>query len=181
MINKKIFKSCFAILSFLGTVGLMTNRSALALPSYFKLPTSLAVQAATTAVETCKNQGYEVTATVVNAEGRIQAVVRGDEATPHTIENSFNKAYSVVTLGPVQKVDSTEAIRKSMVPNPFPIGDLSLPPVPLAGLTFNPGGLAIRYDSKIIAGLGVSGAPAGTVDQGCAQKGIDKIQAELAK
>ena len=58
------------------------------------LPSSLALTIAQTALETCKANGYSVSVTIVGRYGEVRAQVRGDQAGPHTIENSFRKAYT---------------------------------------------------------------------------------------
>jgi len=134
------------------------------------LPAIAAAKAVLAAVQACRTKGYNVTATVVNPDGMIEAVLRGDQATPHTIENSFNKAYTAVSLGPIQKVDSTAKIYDAMKLNPG-FGTWPLPPAPIRGFTFNPGGLAIMVNGEYLAAIGVSGAPKGTIDEECAQAG----------
>jgi uncharacterized protein GlcG (DUF336 family) len=151
--------------------------SVLALPTYYKLPVDLAVEAATEAVQACKAQGYNVTATVVNTEGNVQVVIRGDNAAPHTIENSFNKAYTIATLGSIMKVNTTsEIVTKSVsnTPTSYP-----LPRTPLKGLAFQPGAVAIKVGEQIVGALGASGAPGGQYDEACVQQGLAKIQAKL--
>ena len=143
-----------------------------------KLPASAAFKAVEVAVSTCRERGYAVTATVVNDEGAVVAVLRGDGATPHTVENSFNKAYTAISLGPIQKVDSTARIQESMKMNPG-FGTWALPPAPLRGFTFNPGGLVLYSGGEVVGGLGVSGAPKGVVDEGCAFKGRDAANVML--
>jgi uncharacterized protein GlcG (DUF336 family) len=130
------------------------------------------MRAVEAAVLTCRQLGYAVTATVVNREGALQAVLRGDGASPHTIENSFNKAYTAISLGPIQKVDSTAKIYESMKMNPG-FGTWPLPATPIRGFTFNPGGLAIMVNDAYLASIGVSGAPKGVIDEQCAFKGRD--------
>lgn len=134
------------------------------------LPASAAFRAAQVAVDTCRERGYSVTATVVNSEGAIVAVLRGDGATPHTVENSFNKAYTAISLGPIQRVDSTAKIFDSMKMNPG-FGNWPLPPAPIRGFTFNPGGLVLSSAGELVGGIGVSGAPKGTIDEGCSSMG----------
>lgn len=136
------------------------------------LPAEAAFRAAEVAVDTCRQQGYNVTATVVNSEGALVAVLRGDGATPHTVENSFNKAYTAISLGPIQKVDSTAKIYDAMKMNPG-FGTWPLPPNPIRGFTFNPGGLVLYSGGELVGGIGISGAPKGTIDEGCALKGRD--------
>ena len=62
------------------------------------LTASIAMTIAQTAIETCKANGYAVSATVVGRNGEIIVQVRGDNTAPHTIENSFRKAYTARTL-----------------------------------------------------------------------------------
>src|SRR6476646_349680 len=69
------------------------------------LPLSVAVAAATEAINSCKANGYDVTATVVDVAGTPQVVLRGDHAVIHTKDSSFRKAYTVVTMGPIFHVD----------------------------------------------------------------------------
>jgi len=136
------------------------------------LPSAAAARAVESAVLACRQLGYAVTATVVNPEGALQAVLRGDGASPHTIENSFNKAYTAISLGPIQKVDSTAKIYESMKMNPG-FGTWPLPATPIRGFTFNPGGLAIMVNGAYLASIGVSGAPKGVIDEQCAFQGRD--------
>lgn len=150
-----------------------------ALPKTYQLPAELAVEAALTAVQACQKDGYNVTATVVNAEGGVQTVIRGDGATPHTLDNSLNKAFTVITLGPIVKLDSTEAIAKKMTPTPLPVGALPLAPTPLQGISFSTGGIAIKAGDQLLGALGVSGSPGGNLDQACAIQGLDKIKSRL--
>ena len=62
------------------------------------LTAAVAITIAQTAIETCKAQGYAVSATVVGRNGEIIVQVRGDNSPPHTLENSFRKAYTARTL-----------------------------------------------------------------------------------
>jgi uncharacterized protein GlcG (DUF336 family) len=74
---------------------------------HYSLPLNLAVDAATQAVHVCTEHGYQVTATVVDMDGVPQVALRGDGATIHTAESSFEKAYAVVTLGPIFGFDTS--------------------------------------------------------------------------
>ena len=116
---------------------------------------------------------------MVNREGLVQAVIRGDDATPHTIEYSLYKAFTLITLGPITKEDSTEAIAKKKTPAPLPVGSVPLAPNPITGLSFSTGGLAIKVADQLVAAIGVSGSPNGDLDQACGIKGIEKIKSRL--
>jgi uncharacterized protein GlcG (DUF336 family) len=55
------------------------------------LSASIATTIAQTAIETCKANGYAVSATVVGRNGEVIVQVRGDNTGPHTIENSMRR------------------------------------------------------------------------------------------
>jgi uncharacterized protein GlcG (DUF336 family) len=141
------------------------------------LPLSAAVIAAQTAVDTCKANGYEVTATVVDVSGTPQVVLRGDHAVIHTKDSSFRKAYTVVTMGPIFHVDTTSGFVGVLAKYP-PLLAQSLVSTP--NVTALPGGVAFKVGDEIIAGLGVGGAPGGDKDEVCAQAGVAKV-ADLLK
>src|SRR3954466_15133332 len=53
---------------------------------------------ATTAAETCKGQGYRVSVIVVGRNGEPLVQLRGEDASPHTYDFSFYKAYTARTF-----------------------------------------------------------------------------------
>jgi uncharacterized protein GlcG (DUF336 family) len=142
------------------------------------LPTTLAVKAASTSVTSCDRKGYKVTASVLNPEGNILVVIRNQEAGPHTIENSFNKAYTSVSFGRAYNLDSTRAILSGIKPGKG-IGEFPLPASPLKGLSYSVGGINITSNGSLIGSIGVSGSPNGDLDESCAYEGLKAIQAEL--
>src|SRR5262245_20116404 len=77
------------------------------------LSLATALTIATTAADTCKGQGYRISVTVVGREGQALVVLRGDGASPHTVENSRRKAYTARTF----RVPSRE-IAKRVKDNP---------------------------------------------------------------
>src|SRR5262245_62997495 len=62
------------------------------------LSLATALTIAQTAYETCTQQGYRVSVTVVGRTGEVIVQMRGDNAPPHTMENSFRKAYTSRTF-----------------------------------------------------------------------------------
>src|SRR4030095_15679191 len=58
------------------------------------LSAATALTIAETAIATCTANGYRVSATVVGRNGEVIVQIRGDGTGPHTMENSFKKAYS---------------------------------------------------------------------------------------
>ncbi|HSE48740.1 MAG TPA: heme-binding protein [Terriglobales bacterium] len=176
---RRVLGSVVVVLLVLGGVRLWTQSAAPAptLRTMKALPAAWSVEAAMAAVDDCRAKGQNVSASVVGADGIRQVVIRGDGASPHTVENSFNKGYTMITLGPIQKKDSTGEIAAAMTRSPAT--STTMPAASLPGLTFTPGGVAVKVDGVIIAGLGVSGAPSGDIDEGCARAGLAKIEAHL--
>src|SRR6202795_3356388 len=72
------------------------------------LSLATALTIATTAIETCKGNGYRVSATVVGRGGEVIVQLRGDDTGPHTIENSQKKAYTSRTF----RISSGEFVQR---------------------------------------------------------------------
>jgi len=141
-------------------LGLCPSPLHAAVPMRPILPSRAALRAVNMAVEACRQKGYNVTATVVNLEGAIIAVLRGDDATPHTIEHSHNKAYTSITTGPIFKVGSTAKIYDAFHHQKRPgVGTWAMPAAPTRGISFNEGGLELIANGFVVGGLGVSGTP----------------------
>ena len=127
------------------------------------LSLAAALTIAMTAADLCKSQGYTVSVTVVGRNGEVILQMRGDNAPPHTVENSFRKAYSARTF----RVPSGELVQR-VKDNP------TLGAVHLTGIIAAQGALPIKVGDDVIGAVGVSGAPGGEKDEVCAKAGIDK-------
>jgi uncharacterized protein GlcG (DUF336 family) len=132
------------------------------------LPAALAVEAAQTAIATCKGQGYNVSVYVTDRSGSPQVLVVADGAGPLSKEVARRKAYTAATL----RVSTADFAKR------------------VAGGGFNPavfdpqlataqGGLPIKVGNDTIGAIGVSGAPGGDKDEACAQAGLAKISDHL--
>src|SRR3984957_21110971 len=72
----------------------------LALPAQAQLLThkdlslAIATTIAQTALEKCTAEGYGVSVVVVDRAGETIVALRGDKASPHTMENARRKAYT---------------------------------------------------------------------------------------
>jgi uncharacterized protein GlcG (DUF336 family) len=130
------------------------------------LATALAI--ATTAAETCKGQGYRVSATVVGRSGEVIVQLRGDDAGPHTMENSLRKAYTARTF----RVASGEMANR-LKDNPTAAF------VHLTNVIALAGALPIKIGEEVIGAAGVSGAPGGDKDEACVKAGLDKVADQL--
>jgi uncharacterized protein GlcG (DUF336 family) len=132
------------------------------------LSLATALTIAITAADTCKAQGHRVSVTVVGREGQVLVVLHGDNASPHTVENSRRKAYTARTF----RVASGEIARR-VKDNP------TLGLVHLSGVIALQGALPIKIGEEVIGAVGVSGAPGGDKDEVCAKAGIDKVADQL--
>jgi uncharacterized protein GlcG (DUF336 family) len=132
------------------------------------LTASIAIAIAQTAIETCKANGYAVSATVVGRNGEIIVSVRGDNTGPHTIENSMRKAYTARTFRSPSGalVDRLKA-------------DPTLGLIHLNNVIANQGALPIKVGDEVIGAAGASGAPGGEKDEACVKAGIDKVADQL--
>jgi uncharacterized protein GlcG (DUF336 family) len=143
---------------------------------HYSLPLALALEAATEAVRVCAQHGYRVTATVVDMDGIPQVALRGDGATVHTGESSFEKAYTVVTLGPMFDFDTSGGLFDLVKTNPY---------APRLATIRNvmalPGAVAFKWKNAIVGALGVGGAPGGDKDEVCARAGVAKVADRLPK
>ena len=141
---------------------------------HYALPLNLALEAATEAVHVCVEHGYQVSATVVDMDGVPQVVLRGDGATIHTRESSFDKAYTVVTLGPIFNFDTSGKFFELVKTSPY---------APRLATMTNvmalPGAVALKSKNTIVGALGVGGAPGGDKDEVCAQAGVAKVASRL--
>jgi uncharacterized protein GlcG (DUF336 family) len=129
---------------------------------------SIALAIVQTTIETCKTNGYKVSATVVGRGGEIIAQARGDDTGPHTVENSFRKAYTARTFrGP------SGALVERLKADP----QLGL--IHLSNVIANRGALPIKVGEDVIGGAGASGAPGGEKDEACVKAALDKVADQL--
>ena len=143
-------------------------------PFHYVLPLDIALEAAAEAVKVCGLSGYRVTATVVDMDGVPQVALRGDGATVHTAESSFEKAFTVVTLGPEFNFDTSGALFDLVKTNPYAPRLATVRHVMAL-----PGAVAFKSNNIIVGALGVGGAPGGDKDEVCARAGLAKIADRL--
>jgi uncharacterized protein GlcG (DUF336 family) len=129
---------------------------------------AIAIEIVQTTIATCKANGYAVSSTVVGRNGEIIAQVRGDNTGPHTIENSFRKAYTARTLR-ISSGEFAERVQK----NP------TLGQVHLSNFVANQGALPIKVGDDVIGAAGASGAPGGEKDEACVKAALDKVADQL--
>jgi uncharacterized protein GlcG (DUF336 family) len=156
----------------LAVVGSVTGAWAQGLISMQKLSAPLANELVGESVAACAQKGYTVTAVVVDLDGVRQAMLRGNGAPVHTLDNAFYKAYSAASLTLARKEDSTRAVAERMAKSPA----TTVPQTPLPNVTYAVGGVTIMAGGTAIGAIGISGAPGGQFDEECARVALDKIK-----
>ena len=157
-----------SILAGLGMVAALAMPASAQLLAHKDLSLATALTIATTAIETCKGQGYRGSATIVGREGQVIVQLRGDDTGPHTIENSLKKAYTSRTF----RIPSGDFVQR-VKDNP------TTGAVHLSGIVAAQGALPIKIGDEVIGAVGVSGAPGGEKDEACAKAGLDKVADQL--
>jgi len=155
-------------LAAIGVAGMLAAPAAGQLLTQKSLSAGMAMAIAQTALETCTRQGYQVSVHVLGRNGEVLVAVRGDNAPPHTMENSQRKAYTSRTF----RIPSGEFVQR-VKDNP------TLGAVHLTGIIAAQGALPIKAGDEVIGAVGVSGAPGGEKDEVCAKAGIDKVADQL--
>ncbi|WP_048648380.1 GlcG/HbpS family heme-binding protein [Nitratireductor soli] len=140
------------------------------LPTTTYLPLDKAVEAARAAVEACAQKGFAVSAAVVGRDGETTALLRGNGAGPHTAGSATGKAFTSASMG-----RPSGQLAQAIADNPQLAGlrDMDRRLVILGG------GAPVRFDDVLVAGIGVGGAPSGTIDAECAVAGLQAIGAAI--
>ncbi len=129
----------------------------------------LANQIATASVAACAANGYAVAATVVDRAGTVRAVQRADNAGPHTLGASQQKAFTSASAK-----NTTLAMMEGAQKNPAAANLVNIPGYLLLG-----GGVPVKVGNEVIGAVGVGGAPGGNLDEQCAMVALDKVKDQL--
>ena len=129
----------------------------------------LANQIAAASVAACAANGYNVAATVLDRAGVVKAVQRADNAGPHTLGASQQKAFTSASAK-----NTTLAIMEGAQKNPAAANLVNIPGYLLLG-----GGVPVKVGNEVIGAVGVGGAPGGNLDEQCALAAIDKVKEQL--
>ena len=163
------------VASFVVAVGMSAGAHAQGVVNMPKISAALANQLVGDSVANCAQKNYKVVAVVVDLDGVRQALLRGDGAPIHSMDNAYYKAYSSASITLGRKEGSTKEVADRMAKS----AATTVPQTQLPNVTYGQGGLAIMSGGNIIGGLGVSGAPGGQFDEECARAALGKIQDKL--
>ena len=127
----------------------------------------LARDIANETIQACRNDGYHVSAVVVDRHGLVRTALRDDLASRFTLEIAERKANMTVLAwtdsGQFKK--AREDIRQELNH--------------INGLIVMEGGIEIISGGFNIGAVGVSGAPGGDKDAACAKKALKKLNERI--
>ena len=130
---------------------LAVTANAEAVRSEKNMSLELANQIASAGVAACAANGYNVTVTVVDRAGSVRAVQRADNAGPHTLGASQQKAFTSASAK-----NNTSAMLETSQKNP---GAATLGNIP--GFLLLGGGVPVKVGTEVIGAVGIGGAPGG--------------------
>ena len=145
---------------------LAVTANAEAVRSEKNMSLELANQIASAGVAACAANGYNVTVTVVDRAGSVRAVQRADNAGPHTLGASQQKAFTSASAK-----NNTSAMLETSQKNP---GAATLGNIP--GFLLLGGGVPVKVGTEVIGAVGIGGAPGGHLDEQCAIAALDKVK-----
>ena len=126
----------------------------------------LATRLAAATVAACQANGHAVTATVVDRAGNVRVVQRADNAGPHTLGASAQKAFTSASAR-----NTTLAMMEASQKNPAAANLVHIPGYLLLG-----GGVPVRSGNEVIGAIGVGGAPGGHLDEQCAVAALEQAK-----
>ena len=146
-----------------------TAASAQAVRTEKNISLELANQIASASVAACAANGYAVSATVVDRAGTVRAIQRADNAGPHTLGASQQKAFTSASAK-----NNTLAMMEGAQKTPAAANLVYIPGFLLVG-----GGVPIKVGTETIGAVGIGGAPGGNLDEQCAMTALDKVKDQL--
>ncbi len=158
-----------AKLSIAALLATCSVANAQAVRSEKNISLELANQIAAASVAACSAKGYAVTATVVDRAGLVRAVQRADNAGPHTLAASQQKAFTSASAR-----NNTLAMMEGAQKNPAAANLVHIPGFLLLG-----GGVPVRAGNDVIGAVGIGGAPGGHLDEQCAVAALEQVKDQL--
>jgi uncharacterized protein GlcG (DUF336 family) len=157
------------LIAFIGFLFLAFTAKAQGTFTIRVLTPDTALKAAQAALKKCRDSGYQVAVAVVDRMGVVQVLLRDRFAGPHTPDMASAKAYTAVSFR-----TSTTELAEATQPGRPQSGIRNRPGVAAVG-----GGLMIEAGGSLLGAIGVSGAPGGREDDGCAAAGIEAIREDI--
>ncbi|MBA3595457.1 MAG: heme-binding protein [Pseudomonadota bacterium] len=161
---RHIIRACALALPFIAAAASAQN-----VRTEKNMSLELANQLASATVAACSANGHAVAATVVDRAGSVRAVQRADNAGPHTLAASLQKAFTSASAK-----NTTLAMMDGAQKNPAAANLVHIPGFLLLG-----GGVPVKVGNEVIGAVGVGGAPGGHLDEQCAMAALEKVKDQL--
>ncbi|MQY02898.1 GlcG/HbpS family heme-binding protein [Actinomadura macrotermitis] len=131
------------------------------------LSADAALQIATAGQQEAAKQHQRVAIAIVDRSGDLRMVIKGDGAGPQTVESAKRKAFTAVSFGqPTSKLAGNATGTGPTVKD-------------IPGTLFLAGGVPVASGGSPIAGIGVGGAPQGSIDEAIAQAALKAVAGRL--
>jgi uncharacterized protein GlcG (DUF336 family) len=127
----------------------------------------LARDIASAAILVCREQGYQVSAVVVDRNGNVRAAIRDDLAPRFTLQIAEEKANAVIMSG-----IASGAFRENRP-------DIRPELNHVNGILMMQGGVPVNAAGSRLGAVGVSGAPGGEKDEICANEALQALSERL--
>jgi len=131
------------------------------------MPLDLALEAAMTAIESCRADGYSVAVAVTDDAGQLLVGMSGDGVAPGRVYIAVRKDLAAVVF----KVP-TSALRTRIPADPVMRSQIK------PNMSVLPGAIPIMIGDRAVGAIGTSGAY-GNEEEKCAREGVEKIKARL--
>jgi len=167
---KRIFAAAIGLVALTLPLAGKAQQDNDSLVTFQVMKVEVALELAQAALESCREQGFQVAVAVVDRFGVTQVVLRDRYAGPHTPSTAQRKAWTSVSFrGP------TTELAEATAPGEEAFGARDVTNALMLG-----GGVPVDAAGTMVGGVGVSGAPSGTADEDCALAGIDAVADQLA-
>jgi uncharacterized protein GlcG (DUF336 family) len=141
------------------------------LPTQRYLPLSVAIEAATAALDKCTKEGHHVSVEVMNHNAMVLVTFHHELATIHSTYSAHAKAYTVLSYSFASGETTSGEIARRITKNPGDVARVQGIP----GLIMAPGGVLVQFGKQTVGAIGVGGSSGPIADEACAKAGIEKI------
>jgi len=145
------------------------------LPTQHFLPLSVAIEAATTALDTCVKAGHHISVEIMNHNAMVLVAYHHELATIHSAYSAHAKAYTVLSYSYASGETTSADIARRITKSPADLARVQGIP----GLIMAPGGVLIQFGKQTVGAIGVGGSSGPVNDELCAKAGIEKIKDRL--
>jgi uncharacterized protein GlcG (DUF336 family) len=145
------------------------------LPMQYFMPLTVAIEAATAALDECTKHGHHVSVEVMNHNAMVLVTFHHELATIHSAYSAHAKAYTVLSYSYSSGETTSAEISNRLTKSPADLARVQGIP----GLIMGPGGVLIQAGKQTVGAIGVGGSAGPVNDELCARAGIEKIKSRL--